>query len=288
MAIEDVMGAVARWNAAIDACAALGAQLTLLQSEGDDAPEVMVTLKGVSDAAGLGDLTDLAPPQRAMVLALTRSVLRQAVDLLDHPAREPGWAFTDPEILDGWGRGSMMVPGLLAASEELAGVERLLDVGTGVGLLAVAATNVWPNSTIVGIDTWEPSLERARANVSNAGLDARITLRAQNVVDLDDVDEYDCAWVPTFFMTEDVLTRAVPAVFRSVQPGGWIVLARLVAPPDPLAEATLRLRTIRNGGCDLSVEDASKLLEHAGCTDVHALPRVPPIPMEFVLGRRPG
>lgn len=288
MAFEDVIGAVNRWMASADAFAALGAQLSLVQEGTAAPPEIVAALQGVTSAAGLGDLDELAPPQRAMVIALVRTSLRQATDLLEDPGRAPGWAFTDPDVLDGWGRGSMTVPPILAGADELRDVTSFLDVGTGVGMLAVAAAGVWPNATIVGIDTWEPSLTRARANVTAAGLDDRITLRSQNMTDLDDVEVYDCAWVPTFFMTEDILTRALPNVFRAVQRGGWIVLGRLVAPPDPLAEATLRLRTIRSGGCEIDGERAAKLLEQVGCADVHPIPRTGPIPMDFVLGSRPA
>jgi tRNA1(Val) A37 N6-methylase TrmN6 len=71
-----------------------------------------------------------------------------------------------------------MIPALIAtAYPDLVNVRSFLDVGTGVGLLAVAAARVWPAATIVGIDPWEPSLERARANVAQAGLDGRM-LRA--------------------------------------------------------------------------------------------------------------
>ena len=55
---------------------------------------------------------------------------------------------------------------------------------------------------IVGIDIWEPSLALANENVARAGLDDRITIRRQDVSDLDDPDRYDCAWLPTFFFTE--------------------------------------------------------------------------------------
>lgn len=287
MSFEDVLGAVGRWTAATDAFAALGAELSLRQT-GDAPPEIVAGLHAISTAAGLGDLGELAPPQQAMLIALVRTSLRQAADLLEDPGREPGWKFTDPDILDGWGRGSTMVPTLLAAAPELSGLESFLDVGTGVGLLAVAAAGVWPTATIVGIDTWEPSLARARANVAAAGLDDRITLRTQDVAELDDVDRYDCAWVPTFFMSEPLLAQALPKVLQSVHRGGWVVLGLMAAPPDPLAEATMRFRTIRNGGCDLDSERAGKLLEQAGCTAVHTLPRASGVPMEFIFGQRPA
>ena len=40
--------------------------------------------------------------------------------------------------------------------------------------------------------------------VAQAGLGYRIELRKQDVAEVDDVDRYDCVWVPTFFLTEDM------------------------------------------------------------------------------------
>ncbi len=287
MSFEDVMGAVARWQVATEALAALGAELTLKQSADEAPPEIVEALHAVAVAAGLGDLDDLEPQQQAIAASIVRLCVRQAIDLLDDPARQPGWTFTDPVILDGWGRGSMLVPMLIASSTpDLGEVETFLDVGTGVGLLAVAAANVWPTATIVGIDRWEPSLERARANVTQAGLDDRITLRNQDIVDLDDVGRYDCIWVPTFFLTEPDLGRALPRLTQAMRPGGWVVLGRFVKPPDALAEATATLRTIRGGGFDIDPERAAKLLEQAGCTAVHVAPRAGPTPIELILGQK--
>jgi hypothetical protein len=82
----------------------------------------------------LAGLDELTGPQRQMVTGLIRLGLHQAADLLDDPGRPPGWTFTDPAILQGWGRGSAVVPGALAAAvPELAGVRSFLDVGSVSG-----------------------------------------------------------------------------------------------------------------------------------------------------------
>ena len=289
MAFEDVMATVGRWMVAVEAFAATGADLALRQSGTAGPPEVAAALRAVSEAAGLGDLAELPSPQQALVLGFIRTYVHQALDLIEEPAREPGWRFTDPVILDGWGRGSSMVPGMIASgAPEIGDVGAFLDVGTGVGLLAVTAASVWPDATIVGIDPWEPSLERARANVAGAGLDDRITLRNQDVVDLDDVEAYDCIWVPTFFLTEPVLDAALANVGRAARPSGWIVLGRLAPPPDPLADAVGRLRTVRGGGSTLETKRAVDLLERLGCIAVRALAPTPGVPMEFIVGQMPA
>ena len=290
MAFEDIMGKVQGWAMGTEALAALGAKLALAQDGAPAAPpEITGALDAVIEAAGLGEVDDLVAPQRQVLLAIVRLYERQMADLLDDPARAPGWRFTDPDILDGWGRGSTMVPAMIAgAAPELGAVASFLDVGTGVGLLACAAATVWPNATIVGIDRWEPSLERARSNVSRAQLDDRITLRHQEVGSLDDRDAYDCIWVPTFFLSEAELDAALPRIVEAAQPGGWIVLGRMRTPPDPLAQALAAFRTVRSGGHDLEPKRAAALLSAAGCTVVDAAPAAPFTPLELVLGRRPA
>jgi SAM-dependent methyltransferase len=287
MSFEQIMGAVVGWQTSLEAMSALAAEANLALSGQSAPPEVAAALRNVREAAGLDDLGDLAPPQQMMVASLVRMQLAHALDLIDDPARSAGWTYTDPVILDGWGRGSMMVPALIAGAQpEFADFDSVLDVGTGVGLLAVAAAGVWPKAAIVGVDVWEPSLERARANVTQAGLDDRITLRNQDVVDLDDVDAFDCVWVPTFFVTESVLEDAMPALYRATRPGGWIVLGRFSPPTNPLAAATAALRTVRGGGADLDTDRAIELLEKAGFTSAHAAPRTGPAPLELVVGKK--
>jgi len=297
MSFEDVMATASRWAVATEALAAVGAELTLAQAgaDGDSPagtqrghPDVARALRAVSAAAGLPDLDQLPPPQRELLTGFIRMWLRQALDMVDDPARPPGWSFTDPDILKGWGRGSMLVPGALAAAApELADVRSFLDVGTGIGLLAIAAAGVWPNATVTGIDVWAPALKTAADNIARAGLGDRITLREQDVAELDDVQAYDCAWFPTLFVTEPVFEAATPRIFRSLRPGGWLVLGRMAPPPDPVAEATTALRTIRSGGSQLEAKRLCSALEAAGCQGVRALPRRGSAPMEYVIGQRP-
>ena len=288
MTFEEIMPKLMQWSTAAEALAALGAHLTLAQSGAEAPPEVAEALRKVIDAAGLGGVDEMPPPQRAMVANFANMYVHQAYELVDAPSRATGWTFTDPVILDGWGRGSMMVPPMIkAAHPDLDEVTSFLDVGTGVGLLAVSAAGIWPAASIVGIDIWDPSLERARANVTGAGLDGRITLRKQGLVELSDTETFDCAWVPTFFVTEADLEKALPAVVESLRPGGWVALGLMRPPPDPLAAAIFDLRTIRGGGCVLTADRATELLDTAGCTESHLVPSPPPAPLQLVLGQRP-
>jgi SAM-dependent methyltransferase len=288
MTIQQVMPKVFQWATATEALAAVGAELTLRQQGATAPPEVAAALAGVAGAAGLGDLDELAPPERAAVVGVVRMILHQSLDLLDHPDRSAEWTYTDPYILDGFGRGSAMLPATFAdAHPDLADVEAFLDVGTGVGLLACAAAQVWPGATVVGIDPWEPSLARARANVADAGLEDRITVRSQTLADLDDVDTYDAAWIPTFFLTEEALAEGLKVVVGALRPGGWVILGIESPIDDPLEAAATALRWVRGGGGSLRADRAAQLLEETGFEAVHVAEPSGPIPLDLLLGQRP-
>jgi hypothetical protein len=112
-------------------------------------------------------------------------------------------------------------------------------------------------------------------------------LRQHDAAEVEDVDTYDCIWVPTFFLSEPDLEHALPALFRALRPGGWFALGRFRPAPDPLVEATATLRTIRGGGCDLEAKRAVELLEQTGCESVHVVQPSGPVPLELILGQRP-
>ena len=285
VSIQEVMGAASRLLAATEALAAIGARAAVTDPDGMPS-EVVAAVDDVLAAAGVPDLSQLPPPQRAMVAAFVRSAFGQATNLVAEPTRPAGWSYTDPAVLEGQGRGSMLVPTMLAQTGEFGEVTSLLDVGTGVGWLAVSAAQVWPGCTVVGIDTWEPALDRARTNVVDAGVADRIELRNESVIDLTDRDRFDLTWVPSFFLSRDVVATAFEQVLAATRSGGQIVVGRYDPPPDPLASATLRLRTIRDGGSWLESEEIVDLLGAAGWTAVHVVPKSGPAPLTFVAGRR--
>jgi hypothetical protein len=289
MPFEDIMMRVVQLQVGTDALAAVGAVASTTLSGQTIDPDVAEAITELLRSLGLDGIADLEPPQLAMLAGSVRTYFLQASDLLTQPGRAPGWQYTDPQLLEGQGRGSAMIPSLIARSIAAASdVREFLDLGAGVAHLAIGAATLWPECHVVGLDTWEASLELARTNVANAGLEDRITLRQQNVVDLDDVDRFDLVWFPTFFFARDSMKAALAAVVAATRPGGSIVLGCYAPPPDPTAKAAMTLRTIRDGGAVLDGDSAAALLRDAGCVDVAVAPRDWPIPLFFVVGRRPN
>ena len=57
------------------------------------------------------------------------------------------------------------------------GPERILDLGTGPGTLLLAALDIWPKATGIGIDSSRVALSYAAANARRLGVDDRAKLR---------------------------------------------------------------------------------------------------------------
>lgn len=60
------------------------------------------------------------------------------------------------------------------------GPKRILDLGTGPGTLLLAALDVWPNATGVGIDVSRQAMSYAAANARRLGFEARVKFKEGN------------------------------------------------------------------------------------------------------------
>ena len=155
---------------------------------------------------------------------------------------------------------------------------------SGVGLLAVAMARRSPDANVVGVDIWDPALERARDHVAAAGLSDRIVIRNQDITTLGERDRYDCAFLPAPFLPTDVLAAAIPRVIEAVRPGGLVSIGTQRTPQDPLAEATQRLRNIRDTGAVHTVDSVLAMCHEAGL-DASVLNPDSTIAIAFVGGR---
>src|SRR5437764_11831196 len=248
-----------------ESLAALVARLKLDAAGAPGDPEVTARLDRVVDVIGATDLrAELDERQRATVIGHATTMLRQAIDLIDDPVRPGGWYYTDPQILQGQGASSVIVAQLIAGAGLGTENARILDIGTGVGALAVAFCRAFPGSSVVGIDPWELSLELARQNVAAAGLASRITLRQARLEAFEDDEGFDLVWMPVIFVSKTVLEDAVRRAVAAMRPGAQIVVGRYAGSDDPLVGTLGDLRTVRPGGSGLGPSDTRPRLECAG------------------------
>jgi ribosomal protein L11 methyltransferase len=89
---------------------------------------------------------------------------------------------------------------------------RILDLGCGSGILAIAAARCWPDATVFGVDIDAQSIAVARGNARANGEGGRLTLRAGNG------------------LREPVIRRAAPydLIIANILAGPLISLAREV------------------------------------------------------------
>ena len=128
-----------------EALAALVARLKLDAAGEPGDPEVTAQLDRVVDLVGAADLcANLDERQRTTVIGHVTTMLRQSMDLIDDPVRPGGWYYTDPQIIQGQGASSAIVAQLIAGAGIGTEDARILDIGTGVGALAVAFCRTFP------------------------------------------------------------------------------------------------------------------------------------------------
>jgi predicted O-methyltransferase YrrM len=226
------------------------------------------------------------PPMSISLLGDIRSSLMQPVAFLDATraaAPRAGWDHTDKLLLQAQGDASAglapmlkmnVIPSMGDLARRLEGSDaRFLDVGIGVGSLAIAMCRAFPQLRVVGVDSYDLPLSMARENVARAGLEGRIDLVQSTIESLTDEQMFDLAWLPTFFIADALLPAATARVLAALRPGGWIIYPAGSNPnARPQQNAVFGLVNHLWGGPALSVERAETLLKEAGFKSVRTLP----------------
>lgn len=130
----------------------------------------------------------------------------------------------DPKMSFGTGYhpSTRLALGLLAPL--VRGGERVLDVGAGTGVLALAALKLGAREAVgVDVDAW--SVANARENAALNGLDAALDVREGSV---EDVPERGFDLVVANII-RTVLVALLPDLAARMAPGGALVLAGLLA-----------------------------------------------------------
>jgi precorrin-6B methylase 2 len=293
MSFDSLMTRLQGVNSSLEALAVIGAELRLRCEGSSGDPRIRSLLQNVVQKIDSELFDGLDPNQERAALALIQTSFRQAMDLLENPARAPGWTYEDPVVLQSQGQLSRQIVrgiGKIAAERpEIDSVLRksgaFLDIGTGVGWLAIEAAQAWPSLRVVGIDLWEPALSLARQNLAGSGVQGRVELRSQSIEQLEDDAVFTVAWFPGPFIAQEIAVSSLKRVYRALAAGGWIVFGLYAPAQSPLGDALNRLRAVRGGGDLWTASQAKEQLEALGFERVEMVSPLPPV--LFVLGRRP-
>jgi SAM-dependent methyltransferase len=210
----------------------------------------------------------------------------------------PGWSSEDPELLEAQGLLSALpvpmlaqrlLPSLGDLGERLRAPDAaMLDVGAGVGHVAIAFAREFPAMRVVGLEPAEAPFALARENVREAGLADRIELRQQLVQDMTDEGRFDFAWLPIVFLPTEVVRAGLRTVLRALRPGGYLAIGVVAAPGPDLGSALWRLRARLWGSEGLTAEEAERLVEEAGYAEIRSLPPRPGGVLTPIVATRPA
>lgn len=279
MSYESLMVAVHELSASMDALAAIGAELRTRREGLSLRSPIQELLQGVVARIDPNLLADLTPNEEATALGIIESFVRQSADLLQRPARMPGWSYDDPVIINGQGMTScafvrtfedaaLKVPDFHSV---LARPGTLLDVGTGAAWLAIEVARCWPKWRVIGIDRWKPALELAALNVAATGMQDRIELRCQDIQELSDESVFSLAWLPGPFLSAEVVPHALARVRKALLPGGWLAFSLFAPEQKRWGEALTTLKVVRNGGHPWKKDELEAKLRNHGFEQIGSL-----------------
>ncbi|MDT9686061.1 class I SAM-dependent methyltransferase [Streptomyces sp. TRM76323] len=107
---------------------------------------------------------------------------------------------------------------------------RILDVGSGPGVLSGLLAEAFPYAEVVAVDATPELLERARERT--AGLGGRVTTRlAELPADMDELGEADLIWAGESVHHIGDQRGALEGLARRLRPGGVIALVEGGLPP---------------------------------------------------------
>lgn len=82
---------------------------------------------------------------------------------------------------------------------------RILDIGTGTGLIALMAAQRNPEATVLGIDIDEAAVEQARENIAESPFKERVDCELHDVLSFNTDNCFDAILCNPPFFTEDTL-----------------------------------------------------------------------------------
>jgi release factor glutamine methyltransferase len=127
----------------------------------------------------------LSPPDGAVPKRFAKMVARRAKGepIAYLTGRRAFWNIdlhVGPGVLVPRPDSEVLIASAIEHFEGTPGPARVLDLGTGPGTLLLAALDIWPDATGIGIDVARRALSYASANARRLGFDQRLKLKLGN------------------------------------------------------------------------------------------------------------
>lgn len=113
--------------------------------------------------------------------------------------------------------------------------DRVLDIGTGSGILSIAAALLGAGE-VLALDIDPVAVEAANRNAEDNGVKDRMQVQCQDFADF----EGDAADVLTANLTGPILARFLPKIAGLIRSGGWLIAAGIGAEQWPAVQAVMQ------------------------------------------------
>lgn len=120
--------------------------------------------------------------------------------------------------------------------------QRIMDVATGTGDLAIAMARKVSEAHILGVDLSEEMLSEARKKIKRLELEKRITLEKGDAENLTMVasESVDAATVAFGVRNFENIERGLSEIYRTLRPGGKLVVLEFSMPKNRLVRWVYR------------------------------------------------
>lgn len=188
------------------------------------------------------------------------------------------WGDHDTHVLGGCERffkpgylnnlASAWIPALEGVEAKLQKGARVADVGCGHGASTLLLANAYPNSTVVGFDVHDGSVDAARARAAEAGLDDRVEFKVASALDFSGTYDLVCFFDCLHDMGDPA--GACAHVSETLAPDGTLMLIEPFAGDDlgdnlnPVGAAYYGFSTLLCTPCSLSQDVGTALGAQAG------------------------
>jgi SAM-dependent methyltransferase len=219
--------------------------------------ELLKTMGFISEENGLikanGDLARLLEVGGASrTLGEMQSNFGQVRELITASRQHtltPGWSHTDKDILQAQGVFSEFIatecvplfPKMKALVQK--SHAKFLDVGAGVGRIALKMCELYPQLQAVAIEPIDAPFLLAQQNISASDYKDRVELRQMGVEDLTDIAIFDVIWIAQGFIPDEAFLPAIAKMKSALKPGGMILTAEFI-------ENSMKEKTIKSGVMD--------------------------------------
>jgi SAM-dependent methyltransferase len=159
-----------------------------------------------------------------------------------HSPDHRDWASHGQRLVD---EGELRMPILLEALDAIAAhvgprdtVGRILDIGSGPGVAAVALAQRFSEAQVTAVDLAEPLADQARARAAafgvGDGVDATIADLEQSLTHLADAGSVDVVWASMVLHHLEALPAALREIAQLLRPDGLLAIVEFGTTPGPL------------------------------------------------------